>query len=346
MGDWKSQLRRDPTDWLLGEDNPSVRYFTLVDLCDKPLDDPDVRQARMEIMERGAVPEILSLQSDPEYIAKYPRFYTYKYRGLVWQLIILAELGAADHPAIPEQCEYLLGHAQERTAGGFAQNTAARSGGGRLSEVIPCLSGNMVWSLIRFGYLDDLRVQRGIDWLTTHMRFNDGIESLPQVDPYARYEMCWGKHTCHMGVVKGLKALAAIPQDRRTPEVERTIEAAAEFMLQHHIYRRSHDLRRMSKPGWRKLSFPLMYQTDMLEILDILTALGIKDPRMNDAVSVVLGKQNEHGRWVCGNSYINERILVPLESLGQESKWLTLRAMRMLRRFCSEIETGPDRRRS
>lgn len=45
-------------------------------------------------------------------------------------------------------------------------NAAAKKGGGRITEVIPCLTGNMVWSLIRFGYLDDPRLQRGMrKWL-------------------------------------------------------------------------------------------------------------------------------------------------------------------------------------
>jgi hypothetical protein len=136
-----------------------------------------------------------------------------------------------------------------------------------------------------------------------------------------------------MGVVKGLKALAEIPKDQRGPQINRTIDSAVEYILLHHVYRRSHDLRRLSKPGWRKLSFPLMYQTDILEILDILTRLGVRDARMQDAVSVVLSKQNEHGRWSNENSYTNERLLVPLEQPDQESKWLTLRALRVLRRY-------------
>ena len=49
MSNWKSQLRRDPTDWLL------------------PEDDPQVRSARDQIMSTGVVPEILSLQSSLEY---------------------------------------------------------------------------------------------------------------------------------------------------------------------------------------------------------------------------------------------------------------------------------------
>ena len=36
-------------------------------------------------------------------------------------------------------------------------------------------------------------------------------------------------------------------------------------MLLHHIYRRSHDTAKTSKPGWLKFGFPLMYQTEALE---------------------------------------------------------------------------------
>ena len=84
--------------------------------------------------------------------------------------------------------------------------------------------------------------------------------------------MCWGRHTCHMGAVKALKALAAIPPDRRSPEVERTIAEGAEFVLRHHVHKRSHDPAKVSKPGWLRFGFPLMYQTDVLEILGILSA--------------------------------------------------------------------------
>ena len=40
----------------------------------------------------------------------------------------------------------------------------------------------------------------------------------------------------------------------------------------------------MSKQGWVRFGFPLMYQTDVLEILGILTKLGYRDVRMQDAV--------------------------------------------------------------
>lgn len=322
-------------DWLLEEEDPCVRYFALRDLLDKPEDDAQAQAARGEIMLRGTVPQMLARQREAAYLKTYPSFYTNKYEGLVWSLIVLAELGAQADPQIREQCEYLLSNSQEPLDGGFSMHAAARTGGGRISEVVPCLTGNMVWSLIRLGYLDDPRLQKAIGWLTTYMRFNDGEELDPQAPPYDHNETCWGAHTCHMGVVKALKALGAIPPQRRTAEVESTIARAVEFLLIHHIYKRSHNLNRVSKPGWLKFGFPLMYQTDALEILDILSALEIRDSRMEDAVNAVVSRRDASGRWALDNAYCNDRLLVPLGQAKEPNKWITLRAMRVLKRYSS-----------
>jgi len=136
-----------------------------------------------------------------------------------------------------------------------------------------------------------------------------------------------------MGVVKALKGLSAIPRERRTNEINDIIKKAAEFLLIHHIYKRSHDLSRTSKPGWLKFSFPLMYQTDALEILDILTELGIvADSRMNDTLNIVLSKQDDMGRWRTENISNTDRLLIPMGQKGEQSKWITLRAIKVLKR--------------
>lgn len=333
VGDWKSVLKTESTNWLLEEDDPSVRYFTLLDILDKPEADPAVQKAKRNIMRKGLVPEILQRMNEMTYIQQYPRFYTNKYKGLVWKTIVLAEMGADTAPQIKDQCEYLFRNSQEAGDGGFSMHTAAKTGGGRVTEVIPCLSGNLIWSFIRFGYLNDPRLQKGIGWINKYMVYNDGVEDTPQVPPYDRYEMCWGKHTCHMGVVKALKALSAIPHDKRSNEINEAIHKASEFLLIHHIFKRSHNLSRVSKPGWRNFGFPLMYQTDVLEILDILTALGINDRRMDEAVELVLSKQDGSGRWVTENTYNSDRLLIPMGLKGEPSKWLTLRALRVLKRY-------------
>lgn len=45
MGNWKSSLNSDPTDWLLEDSNPSVRYFTLKWILDINDADSDVMAA-------------------------------------------------------------------------------------------------------------------------------------------------------------------------------------------------------------------------------------------------------------------------------------------------------------
>ncbi|HEX9976088.1 MAG TPA: hypothetical protein VGA82_02460, partial [Dehalococcoidales bacterium] len=293
MSDWQRLLKADPTDWLLEPDNPSVRYFTLTDLSGKPESSLSVRKTSSEIMTTGVVPQILARQKPGGYWGVAEDFYVRaKYRGTVWQIIILAELGAdGNDDRIKQAGEFILKMSQDRESGGFAYRGTA--GGGWPSAVIPCLTGNMVWSLIRLGYLEDARVQRGIDWLVKYQRFDDAEGPAPKGWPYDKREPCWGKHTCHMGVVKTLKALAEIPEDKRTKPVKNTIQKGAEYVLKHHIHKRSHNLERVSKPGWLKFGFPLMANTDALEILGILTRLGYRDERMQEAIDLVVAKQDE-----------------------------------------------------
>jgi len=61
-----------------------------------------------------------------------------------------------------------------------------------------------------------------------------------------------------MGVVKTLKALAEIPVARRNKAVKETIELAVEYLLKHHIYKQSHNLEKVAKPGWLRLGFPFV----------------------------------------------------------------------------------------
>ena len=332
MSGWRSILKADPTDWLLEEDNPSVRYAALVNLEGLPQSDTKVRRARAAIMKTGSVPKILAKQSAGCW-GKPDSFYTAKYRGTVWQLLILAELYAAgDDERIRRGCEFIIENAQDRESGGFSVHSSLRQGGGRHGEVIPCLTGNMVWALLRLGRGQDPRVRKGIEWIATYQRFDDGIDSPPSVWPYDSYEICWGRHTCHMGVVKALKALSEIPAAERTRAVSRSLAQGVEYLLAHHIHRKSHDLARVSRPGWRRLGFPLMYQTDILEILGILVRLGYKDKRMQEAVDIVLSKQDTQGRWTLENSF-NGSFLIDIEKKGAPSKWITLKSLEMLKGY-------------
>jgi hypothetical protein len=302
----------------------------------KPQDDAEVISTKTEIMLNGVVPKILSNQSHDGYWEAPDKYYTAKYKGTSWQLLILAELGAdGKDERIQKACEFLLTASQDLESGGFSLWHSATMGGGRHSGVIPCLTGNMVYSLIKLGLLEDKRVQRGIYWIVRYQRFDDGDSHAPNVWPYLKLVSgCFGKHSCHMGVVKSLKALAEIPANKQSKKVKDTIAKGAEYMLKHHIHKRSHNLSMVSKPGWLRFGFPLMYQDDVLEVLRILTKLGYKDARMQEAVDLVVSKQDSLGRWNLENTF-NGRFQTNIEQKGEPSKWITLNALIALKRFYS-----------
>ena len=193
----------------------------------------------------------------------------------------------------------------------------------------------MVFSLIRLGYLEDERFQKAIGWIYAFQRADDGIAEPPSGRVYERYEACWGRHSCHMGVAKALKALAAIPEEKRNRKIDEKIEELAEYFLKHRFYMKSHDPEKVAKPGWLRLGFPLMYQTDVLELLEIFAELRIKDPKLQDAIEIVSLKRNKEGLWKMQNS-LNDGMLVPIEENGKPSKWLTLKALKILE-FYAEL---------
>jgi len=337
--DWKFALKADPTDWLLEDDNPSVRYFTLIDILGRSPDAPEVMQVKRDIMENGVVPRILSSQEKGGYWGVPEDFYVRaKYKGTVWQFIILAELGAdGQDERIHKTCEFILDRSQDRESGGFAYRSG-KNGGGNHNGIIPCLTANMVWSLIRFGYLGDARLQRGIDWITEYQRFDDASLKAPEGWPYTRRDNCWGRHTCHMGVAKALKALAEIPPEQRSSDVADTIKRGAEYLLKHHIYRQSHNLDLVANPRWLRFGFPLLWGMDILEVLWVLLRLGYRDERMQEALDLVVSKQDMQGRWLMEDTF-NGRFLVNIERKGKPSKWVTLNALRVLKAASVELNT-------
>ena len=327
-----AQVSPETHAWLL-EGDPPVRLRVLTGLLGVAPDAPQAQEARRAVMAGGPVPAILAAQRPDGHWEGPDRFYTAKYKGTVWSLLILAELGAdGGDERVRAACEALLRDAQERASGGFSTGRSKKAGGGLPSMVIPCLTGNAVFTLVRLGMLDDPRVQRALDWIATYQRFDDADGDAPTGWPYDKLEMCWGRHTCHMGAVKALKALAEVPHERRTPAMHATVAAGAEYLLRHHVFRRSHDLAKVSKPGWKRLGFPLMYQTDVLEILWILARLEpalLGDERARDALDLVASKADAQGRWRLEQTF-NDRFVAPVEVKGEPSRWVTLRALEVL----------------
>jgi hypothetical protein len=324
----KSRLRSDTIEWLLEEDNPTVRYLTLRHLLKREEGDEEVEDAKRDIMRIGPVPKILAKQSSEGHWGRPEDFYMRsKYRGTIWNLIVLAELHAdPGDERIRRACESVLKWSQDPIGGGFSTLGSADEGGRREME-IPCLTANMAFCLVRLGMLDDPRVQKALQWIVRYQRFD--LQPFASKEWPYQYDHCWRKHTCRSSVAKALKALAEVPEERRTAEMRATIENAREFFLVQGVYKKGPGSKAIARREWLDLGFPLMWNTDLLELLNLLLSIGGEDARMHDAIDLVLSKRKKNGRWVQENRYPG-RFLVVFEPNGAESKWVTLNALRML----------------
>ena len=90
----------DPIAWLLEDDNPSVRTFTLQKILARPADDADLIQAKGAIMTSQPVQDILKLQDKDGWWDNPESALTPMYVSTDWQLKYLAELGASLNEAI------------------------------------------------------------------------------------------------------------------------------------------------------------------------------------------------------------------------------------------------------
>ena len=101
------------------------------------------------------------------------------------------------------------------------------------------------------------------------------------------------------------------------------------------FHKRSHDVSQIARPDWLQFGFPLMWQIDVLEVLGILTKLGYRDERMQEALDLVISKQDDQGRWKLEHTF-NGRFQTNIEQKGKPSKWVTLNALLVLKRVYEE----------
>jgi hypothetical protein len=326
---WKDIIRQKTIDWLLGPEDPSVRFWALQQLDDRPADGVDVIEAQEAVMGSSCVKAIMKAQKSEGHWGTYGNAYTPKYKTTTHNLLILAELGAERTPKIEKAIEYLF--LFQRNSGHFLMDMP-KTEKGYASTVYDgcCYDGNILYYLIHFGYLDDPRTERLIDFQVNYHSDDVGGWKC-RAYPIERNNVF--PENCYMGGVKMLKALARIPKKQRSVDLNRIIKQEVEIVLENGVYRylRNSDGSRKDKAGWKRFGFPLFYQSDVLEVLDTLTELEVMDERMQDSIDLVIGSQ-QSGRWLLKNTY-NGKMLCEIEKKNQLSKWITLRAARVLKRY-------------
>ena len=136
---------------------------------------------------------------------------------------------------------------------------------------------------------------------------------------------------CAWGAVKSLRALANLPPALQTAKAKKAKEMAAEFFLSRDLAKADYPYTVRVSGEWFKFGFPLSYTSDVLEASLALCEAGCgRDARLTNAIELVISKRDADGRWAMKHS-LNGKMWVDVEKKGQPSKWVTLRAMRVLK---------------
>jgi len=292
---WQSTLD-DLLPWLLEWENPSARYLTLRHLLDSGEEDFQVAKARAAIPSWPPVREILALMDGRDFWGRRDRPFYGGAMGTHATLHLLAELGMERTPQIEAACENLLEYGQDE-GGGFTP--------------LLCHTGNAIRTLVHFGYLGDPRLEQAFEYLVARSEMDDGLTC-----PYGDGE------GCQWGITKALGAFAALPAAERTPQRMRAVQALADAVLDYGFDFEGRDSR------WLDFGFPLDYQSDLVELCEVLARLDYGlDQRLGHVLTPVLSARTADGRWV--KQYGTRALQV--EKRGQPSKWITIRALRALK---------------
>ncbi|MDH2900381.1 MAG: hypothetical protein PXY39_05370 [archaeon] len=307
-------------NWLLEENQPSVQFYTLTELLDRDATDLEVKESISSIPKRGWAHDILSLQKPAGFWESRGSLYRPKYTATNWRALVLSDLGlTAKNPKIRKMVNL------------FFKDWLSLPSMRNIFNDEVCVVGNTARMLTRFGFEDDHRVRKLFDRLIEDQKEDGGWH-------------CFESHTGTLDGWEGLSAFAALPKSKRTRRIQSSIERGAEFYLESKLFLEDG---KKYKP-WFRFHYPNHYYYDILVGLDVITRLNYaSDKRLRPALEILNEKRQADGSWLLdtvhpdlgANANYNLRRKVKrfaLEEPGKRSKWITLTALRVLKRVETE----------
>lgn len=325
MKTWK-----DSTSLLMNSSNPSIRYFTLKKIFDIPDGDERIVREKENIHRSQIVTSILNKQNENGFWGNR-NDYQKRFTGTLWQLMTLLELGCdPGRSELQKAARYLLDIDFDNQKGFLVSWKG--------TPQAPCYQGQILWSLLMCNCYNDPRVDKIIEWISKNVEFHDGDTNVKNPD-----DMCLGSHTCIRATIPIIQSLILVPQKQRNSKVIKLINDGNEFLLLHHVYKRSHNLSKPISPYMTRLTFPNYYYPDLLQVLLLLVEQGITDNRMYEAIELLQSKQRENGFWKLQRQY-NERkpgdlfpTLAEFGEKGTDSEWITFRAIYVLKMWYENL---------
>ncbi|MCL5672924.1 MAG: hypothetical protein JRM76_07885 [Nitrososphaerota archaeon] len=316
--------------WLLGDDQPSVRYLALTELLGRPQSDSEVAAAKASIPDLGWASEILGRQKQEGYWEGGRSLYWPKYTSTNWMLLVLSDLGLTKaDPRVDRACRLWVDRFAAED-GGFVGSSKGGAKHGHL-----CTTGNAARALVRFGYVDHPKVKSAFEWF---------VKSQARLGGWSCFNYGEAARGRNLDSWEPLSAFAVYPRQKWTRGMKGAVEKGAEFFLQRELH-----IQGDRYEPWHRFHYPVHYYYDLLVGLEFMTALGYTDDRrMGYAISLLKKKRRPDGRWLLDavhpdpdspqgvwNRSHPKQAAVPfaLEEPGKPSKMVTLRALTVLKRL-------------
>ncbi|GAB4533126.1 MAG: hypothetical protein Kow0063_14620 [Anaerolineae bacterium] len=321
-------MTTEPVQWLLESEEPWTRYRTLVDLLDRPEDDPEVEEARAGML---AHPQVQGLMAETATWGDRPLKRHNDASHPLYKFSTLADFGVrAGDPGMQAGLEAVMAHQSPEGAFQSVVNIPQAFGGtGEDAWTwILCDAPTLLYALLAMGLGDDPRVQRAADHLARLVDENGWrCVAAPELGKFKGP----GRRTdpCPIANVCALKALALVPELRDSPATR-----AGTGMLLDHWEQRGE--RKMFLFGigsdFRKLKYPYVWY-DILHVLEVLSRFPFvhSDPRFREMLETLTAQAGEEGRYAATAMY---RAWQGWSFAGKKhpSPWLTFLALRILKR--------------
>jgi hypothetical protein len=294
------------TNWLL-EGDPAIRWQVLRDLTDAPAS--EVAGERSRVAREGWGAALLAAQDEDGRWGGgtfFPRGV-----GTFDTLHLLHQLGVdGNAPELKQALEPV------HEAARWDYDPTFRFFDG---EVEPCINGRVLgmgaaWGRDVSGIVDRLLAEQ----------MADGGWNCEQENGSTR-----GSFDTTINVLEGL-----LEYERSTAgdrDVAAARERGEEYLLDRRLLRRLSD-GAIGQPRWLELGVPYSWPYDVVRALDqCRAARPAPDERLRGALDLLAAKRGADGRWLLETTY-HERLHVDLgERVGQPSRWITLKALRILR---------------
>jgi hypothetical protein len=302
--------------WLLDSD-PSIRWQVMRDLIGAPADEVAAERARVAAEGTGA--RLLALQGADG-----------RWGGAAWNrgwnstmhvLLLLRDMGL--DPA-SDQARRAVGLVRDRVTWKGCGPQEADDNPFFTGEVEPCINGQVGAVGAYFG--QDVR---GIIDRLLAEQLPDGGWNCEADNGSTRSS--FNTTICVLeALLEHEQAVGA------SPEVTGARLRGQEYLLERRLFRRRStgeviERDRKSGAAWTHFAFPTWWHYDVLRGLEYLRSAGVTpDERLTEAIDLVASKRDGDGRWPLETRYPGVMPVEMDEGESRPSRWITLRALRVL----------------